>query len=123
MTWQVLVFGALLVVLLCVTVPRLGKYMAAVYGVRPDGSAPFDRVFEPIERFVYRTCGIDRRREQRWNVYALSMIAFSLVSVLLLYALQRLQGSLPFNPTNRSAVAPWGAWNVAVSFVTNTNWQ
>ena len=63
------------------------------------------------------------KREQRWNVYALSLVAFSLVSVLVLYVLQRLQGGLPFNPTDRAAVTPMGSFNVAVSFVTNTNWQ
>ncbi len=123
MTWQAIVFGLVLVVLLAVTVPPLGKYMASVYGARPDGTAPGDRFFRPIERRIYRICGIDHKREQRWNIYALSLIAFSLMSLLMLYALQRLQGSLPFNPTDRAAVSPWGAWNVAVSFVTNTNWQ
>jgi K+-transporting ATPase ATPase A chain len=123
MSWQDIVFGLLLVVLLLVTVPPLGRYMADVYGNRKDGTAPGDRIFNPIERFIYRVCGIDDKREQRWNVYALSLVAFSLVSLLLLYGLQRLQGSLPFNPTDRPGVTPWGAWNVAISFVTNTNWQ
>ena len=123
MTWQAIVFGLLLVVLLLVTVPPLGRYMAAVYGVWEDGTAPGDRFFNPIERFIYRVCGIDHKREQRWNVYALALVAFSLVSVLVLYAMQRLQGSLPFNPTDRTAVTPWGSWNTAVSFMTNTNWQ
>jgi potassium-transporting ATPase potassium-binding subunit len=123
MSWQAIVFGFLLVVLLLVTVPPLGRYMAAVYGVREDGTAPGDRFFNPIERFIYRVCGIDHKREQRWNVYALALVAFSLVSVLVLYAMQRLQGSLPFNPTGRTAVTPWGSWNVAISFMTNTNWQ
>jgi potassium-transporting ATPase potassium-binding subunit len=123
MSWQDIVFGLLLVVLLLITVPPLGKYMANVYGARKDGTAPGDRFFNPIERFIYRVCGIDDKREQRWNVYALALVAFSLVSLLLLYGLQRLQGSLPFNPTNRPGVTPWGAWNVAVSFMTNTNWQ
>ena len=64
------------------------------------------------------------KREQRWNVYAISLLAFSLVSVLVLYVLQRLQGSLPFNPTDRPAsISPMGAFNAAISFVTNTNWQ
>ena len=123
MTWQEIVFGLILVVLLAVTVPLLGRYMAAVYGARKDGTAPGDRLFDPIERFIYRVCGVDHKREQRWNVYALSLVAFSLVSLLMLYGLQRLQGSLPFNPTGRTGLTPWGAWNVAVSFVTNTNWQ
>ncbi len=123
MTWQAIVFGLVLIVLLVVTVPPLGRYMADVYGYREDGTAPGDRFFNPIERFVYRMCGIDNKREQRWNVYALALVAFSLVSLLVLYGLERLQGSLPFNPTNRAGVTPWGSWNTAVSFVTNTNWQ
>ncbi|HVN50995.1 MAG TPA: potassium-transporting ATPase subunit KdpA, partial [Acidimicrobiales bacterium] len=57
-----------------------------------------DKVFLPVERFIYRLCGIDETREQRWSVYALSLLAFSLVSVILLYVLQRLQGALPLNP-------------------------
>ena len=97
--------------------------MAAVYGSRPDGSAPGDRVFAPIERMLYRLFRVDDTREQRWNVYALSLLAFSFVSFLAVYAQQRLQGSLVFNPTNMPGVAPLGAFNVAVSFVTNTNWQ
>ncbi|HEY4332360.1 MAG TPA: potassium-transporting ATPase subunit KdpA, partial [Ilumatobacteraceae bacterium] len=123
MSWQALVQGLILIALLVVTVPPLGRYMAAVYGSRADGSAPGDRVFGPIERALYRVGRVDARREQRWNVYALSLLAFSLVSILALYAIQRLQGSLPFNPTDRPAITPWGSWNVAVSFVTNTNWQ
>ena len=123
MSWQAILQALALIALLAATVPPLGRYLAAVYGVRPDQSAPGDRVFGPIERVVYRLCGIDSKREQRWNVYALSLLAFSLVSVLVLYAMQRLQGVLPFNPTNRTAVSPWGSFNAAISFVTNTNWQ
>ena len=112
-----------LCVVLALTAPPLGRYMAAVYGSRADGSAPGDGVFVPMERFVYRMLRVDERREQRWNVYAISLLAFSLVSFLAVYALERFQGSLPFNPTNMAAVAPLGAFNTAVSFMTNTNWQ
>ncbi len=103
--------------------PFLGRYMADVYGARADGSAPGDRFFGPIERAIYRILGVDAKREQRWNVYAVSLVAFSLVSVLVLYALHRLQGVLPFNPTDRPGVSPMGSFNAAISFVTNTNWQ
>jgi K+-transporting ATPase ATPase A chain len=123
MSWQGFIELLALVAALGATVPRLGRYFADVYGVRADGSAPGDRVFQPIERFVYRICGVDDKGEQRWNVYALSLLAFSLVSLLALYALQRAQGVLPFNPTDRNSVTPWGSFNTAVSFVTNTNWQ
>jgi potassium-transporting ATPase potassium-binding subunit len=110
-------------VVLAATAIPLGRYMAAVYGSRADGSAPGDRFFGPIERFLYRLLRVDPRREQRWNVYAIALLGFSFVSFLSIYLLQRLQGSLPFNPTGMPAVAPLGAFNVAVSFVTNTNWQ
>ncbi|MCE9623022.1 MAG: potassium-transporting ATPase subunit KdpA [Actinomycetia bacterium] len=115
-------FAALLAVL-AITVPPLGKYMAAVYGARADGSAPGDRVFGPIDRAIYKICRIDHKREQRWNIYAAAFLAFSFVSFLAVYAIQRFQGSLPFNPTNVADVSPQGAFNVSVSFVTNTNWQ
>jgi potassium-transporting ATPase potassium-binding subunit len=123
MSWRDVFEIVALVVLLGVTVPPLGRYIAAVYGSRRDGTAPGDRLFSPIERRLYRWMRTDPSREQRWNVYALSMLAFSLVSLLALYALLRLQGSLPFNPTDRDSVSPTGAFNVAISFVTNTNWQ
>ncbi len=113
----------LLIVALAVSMGPLGRYMAKVYGSEPDGRAPGDRVFGPAERAVYRVLRVDPRREQRWSAYALALLAFSLVSVLFLYVLIRVQGSLPLNPTDRVATTPWGAFNAAVSFVTNTNWQ
>ena len=113
----------LFVVALAATVPLLGRYLALVYGLREDGSAPGDRIFGPIERLIYRVLRVDPRREQRWNVYAVSLLAFSLVSFLAVYAIQRFQGSLPLNPTGVESIAPYGAFNVAVSFMTNTNWQ
>ena len=98
----------------------LGPYLARVYG---DGPAPGDRFFAPVERLLYRLGGIDPRREQPWTLYALSLLAFSAVSVIGLYLLQRVQGALPLNPTDVGAVPPALAFNTAVSFVTNTNWQ
>ena len=109
-----------LVAILLVTTRVLGAYIAGVFG---GGSARGDRVFAPIERVIYRICGVDPTREQTWPVYAFALIAFSLVSVLGLYALQRLQGHLPLNPTDAGAVPPALAFNTAASFVTNTNWQ
>jgi K+-transporting ATPase ATPase A chain len=110
--------GALLV-LLGVSVPLFGTYMARVFG----GGPPGDRVFLPVERLIYRLCGIDPEREQRWNIYALSVLAFSVISVLFVYLVERLQGNLPFNPTGVSSIDPALAFNTAVSFATNTNWQ
>jgi potassium-transporting ATPase potassium-binding subunit len=109
----------LLLVVLALTAPPLGRYMAAVY----EGRAPGDRFFAPVERVIYRVLRVNSQREQRWNVYAIALLGFSMVSFLAVYGLQRFQDSLPFNPTNMPAVAPLGAFNVAVSFMTNTNWQ
>ena len=111
---------AALIGLLALSTRLLGPYVARVFG---GGSAPGDRFFLPIERFIYRLVGVDPEREQRWNVYAYSLLAFSAVSVLFLYLLQRIQGELPLNPTDAVGVAPALAFNTAVSFVTNTNWQ
>ena len=111
---------AVLIGLLLIGTRLLGPYLAKVYG---GGSAPGDRFFLPLERLVYRAGRVDPDREQPWTVYARSVIAFSLVSVLGLYALQRLQGWLPLNPSSVESVPPFLAFNTAVSFVTNTNWQ
>ena len=110
----------LLVVVLFVTSPIIGAYLAKVYG---GGAAPGDRVFGWIERPIYRLCGIDPEGEQRWTTYAYSLLAFSLVSVLILYAQLRLQGHLPLNPDHFGALKPALSFNTSVSFLTNTNWQ
>ena len=109
-----------LIILIGATAPLLGRYMANVY---EGGPSRLDRVFGPIERLFYRACRIDPDREQRWNIYALSLIAFSIVGFLLLYVMQRVQSGLPFNPTDMANVQPALSFNTAVSFVTNTNWQ
>ena len=109
-----------LIVVIGVTAPLLGRYMANVY---EGGPSRLDRVFGPVERLIYRACRIDPEREQRWNVYTLSVLAFSVVGILLLYLIQRIQSGLPFNPTDMANVAPALSLNTAVSFVTNTNWQ
>jgi len=102
------------------TTRRLGPYLARAL----DGGPTFgDRVFLPVERVVYRIVGVDPSREQPWTVYALSLLAFSGVSVLGLFLLQRLQGALFLNPTDVAGVPPALAFNTAASFVTNTNWQ
>ena len=111
---------AALVIAVLVVTCVLGAYLAQVFG---GGHAPGDRVFAPVERVIYRLTGVDPDREQRWTVYALSLLAFSAMSVLGLYVLQRLQGALPGNPNRLGAVKPALAFNTAVSFVTNTNWQ
>jgi len=111
---------ALLVLVIVVLAPPIGAYLAKVYG---GGSAPGDRVFGAIERPIYRLCGIDPAGEQRWTTYAYSLLAFSLVSVLVLYAQLRLQGHLPLNPDHFGALKPSLSFNTSISFLTNTNWQ
>jgi K+-transporting ATPase ATPase A chain len=124
MTWQswlqwVALFGAV-----AIATRLLGPYLAKVFSTGTEAvRAPGDRFFLPIERRIYRLCRIDERGEQRWTTYATSLLAFSLVSVLFLYALQRLQSHLFLDPTNAKAVPAPLAWNTAVSFLTNTNWQ
>jgi K+-transporting ATPase ATPase A chain len=110
-----------LVAVIAVGTRLLGPYLAGVFG--DHEKAYGDRFFRHIERPLYRVCGIDEEREQRWTTYAYSVLAFSALSVLALYALQRLQGHLPGNPTHMVAVPAALAWNTSVSFVTNTNWQ
>jgi potassium-transporting ATPase potassium-binding subunit len=109
-----------LVALVFAATPVLGGYMAKVYG---GGAAPGDLIFGPVERLIYRATGVDPSREQRWTIYARSLLAFSAVSVLGLYLLQRVQSGLPVNPTDVPGVPEALAFNTAVSFTTNTNWQ
>jgi potassium-transporting ATPase potassium-binding subunit len=115
--WVQLGFVAVAVVMLA---PLLARYLAAVFG---GGRAPGDRVLLPVERLVYRALRVDPDAQQDWGHYALSVLGFGLASTLLLYAILRLQGGLPFNPTGAPGMSPMLAFNTAVSFVTGTNWQ
>ena len=103
MSWQAWAQAATLLGLVFLSTPLLGAYIARVFG---GGGAPGDRVFLPVERALYRLGGVDPEREQPWQVYALSLLAFSLVSVLGLFLLQRVQGELPLNPTHAGGVRP-----------------
>jgi potassium-transporting ATPase potassium-binding subunit len=98
----------------------LGGYMARVF---EREATFFDPVVRPLERLLYRLTGVDEQREMPWTEYAAAMLIFSVVSMLVLYALQRLQGILPFNPQGLGAVSPDLAFNTSASFTTNTNWQ
>ena len=95
-----------------------------LYDARLRGRAHFSHpVLRPVERAVYWCCGVDEKEEQHWLTYAVAMLLFSVVGFLTLYALQRLQWYLPFNPQGQTGVEQSLAFNTSVSFVTNTNWQ
>jgi potassium-transporting ATPase potassium-binding subunit len=105
-------FALLLAALAACYVP-LGNYIAHIFTTDKDWR---------VERVIYKVMGVDRNADQRWSVYLRSMLAFSFISVLFLYGIQRLQQYLPFDQ-GLTAVTPDTAWNTAASFVTNTNWQ
>jgi K+-transporting ATPase ATPase A chain len=111
---------ALFVVVLLVLVKPAGAYMFRVF---EGDRQPLPAVFGRIERFAYRMCGVDPAREQRWTGYAFSLLAFSLLGLLVTYAIERLQHVLPLNPQQLGPVEPALAFNTAASFTTNTNWQ
>ena len=113
---QIALFCAVVVAL----VKPLGSYMTGVFAGERTLLTP---VLAPVERGLYRLAGINERHEQHWLAYALAMLAFHVFGFVILYALLRLQGWLPANPAGISGVAPDLAFNTAVSFITNTNWQ
>lgn len=110
---------AYLVVLLAAVKP-LGWYMARVYEGKRCG---LDRLLRPIETGLYRLAGVRFDDGMTWRRYAIALLMFNLLGLLAVYALQRLQFALPLNPQGLSGVAPDLAFNTAVSFATNTNWQ
>jgi len=110
---------AIYLIVLLLLVKPLGLYMAGVF----DGSGAVTRWFGPVERGLYRLCRIDPDASMSWKQYALTMLAFNAFGALAVYALQRLQASLPWNPQQMSAVTADSSFNTAVSFITNTNWQ
>ena len=119
MAWAILQIVVFLVLLGLIARP-LGTYMAHVYRGERTFLHP---VLRPVERFIYRLCGIDETREMGVTGYAISMIVFNFIVLLFIYVVLRLQGHLPFNPAHVPDMNPWVAFNTAVSFATNTNWQ
>ncbi|TPN94354.1 potassium-transporting ATPase subunit KdpA [Mesorhizobium sp. B1-1-5] len=113
---QILVYCGILALL----VKPLGFHMHRVFSGDRTVLSP---LLVPIERGLYRLAGTSEKEEQHWAVYATGMLLFNLAGFLVLYALQRLQGALPFNPAGMTAVDPELAFNTAASFITNTNWQ
>ena len=108
------------VILLALTKP-MGLYLVRVLDA--EGRTFLDPALKPVERLIYRLAGIDPTREQDWKGYAVSVLIFSLVTMLLTYLILRLQGVLPLNPQGFSGVAGDLSFNTAASFTTNTNWQ
>jgi potassium-transporting ATPase potassium-binding subunit len=111
--------GLFFLVVLALTKP-LGSYMFRVF---EGNKQPLPAVFGTVERFLYRSCGVDPAKEQTWPVYAFALLAFSLCGMLVTYGIERLQHLLPLNPQELGAVEPALAFNTAASFATNTNWQ
>jgi len=116
-SWFQLIFYLLVLILLA---KPLGSYMARVY----QGEHTFlDRLVGPIERFVYRLSGVNPEDDMNWKTYAIAVMLFNVLGLLVVYLLQRFQGGLPLNPPGLGAVSPDSSWNTATSFATNTNWQ
>lgn len=113
---QILVYCGIVFLL----VKPLGGYMYRVFSGDRTFLSP---VLGPVERRLYRISGTSEREEQHWTTYAAALLFFNLAGFLVLYVLQRLQGSLPYNPAGMTAVEPGLAFNTAASFMTNTNWQ
>ena len=111
---------AIYCLILLATVRPVGSYMARVF----EGERTWlDPVLGPIERLLYKLCGVNAEKEMTWREYACAMLGLSAVSLLLTYGIERLQNLLPLNPQKLAAVGPDLAWNTAASFTTNTNWQ
>ena len=113
---QIVLFSAIIVAL---TKP-LGGYLARIFTGERTFLSP---MLGWLERGIYRLSGVNPNEEQNWLTYAMAMLAFSAAGFIVLYAIQRLQGVLPFNPQHLAAASPDLAFNTAISFVSNTNWQ
>jgi potassium-transporting ATPase potassium-binding subunit len=119
MSIQALLQAVAFVAAVVAITPPLGKFMFRVF----EGAPPLQGSLGRLERGLYRVCGVDPSREQGWVAYSVSLLLFSLLSMLGTYAILRLQHLLPWNPQAFGAVAPDLAFNTAASFTTNTNWQ
>jgi len=107
-------------IVLLLTVKPLGIYMAYIYEGRPTGINVW---FSSFEKWIYRVCGVKPEVGMIWKEYAVALMLFNVLGILVVYAIQRLQAFLPLNPMTMPAVSPDSSFNTAVSFATNTNWQ
>ena len=120
MTTNAILQLGLYVVVLVALVKPLGAFMARVYENKPCG---LDKILGPLERLIYRLCGVDPTVEMSWKHYAYAVLAVNFLGLVIVYGLLRLQYYLPLNPQDMAGTSPDLAFNTAVSFATNTNWQ
>ncbi len=120
MFWNAFVQVGIFIALVTALSVPLGLYMARVFTHEPTF---LDPVLLPLERLIYRVCRVRQATEMTWSEYAIAMLLFSMVGMIVLYVMQRVQGFLPLNPQGFTGVAPDLAFNTAASFTTNTNWQ
>jgi potassium-transporting ATPase potassium-binding subunit len=113
---QILIYCAIIIAI----TPILGAYMTRVFNGEHTFLSP---VLRPVEALLYKMAGVDERQEQHAVTYTVGMLLFHVGGFLILYVLMRVQGFLPFNPAEQTAVAPDLSFNTAISFITNTNWQ
>src|SRR5215472_3815282 len=120
MFWNAFVQVAIFIAVVTALSVPLGLYMARVFAHEPTF---LDPVLLPLERLIYRFCRVRQATEMTWSEYAIAMLLFSMVGMIVLYVMQRAQAFLPLNPQAFAGVAPDLAFNTAASFTTNTNWQ
>ncbi len=116
MNWNSFIQCSVFLAAIVLLVKPLGAFMARVY----EGRCTF---LVPLERWIYRCSGVDSQKEMSWKTYAVAAMLFNIIGIIVVYALQRLQARLPLNPMGMPGVSPDLAFNTAVSFATNTNWQ
>src|ERR1044071_497233 len=118
---SLLILGYLIYALLIFAITKpLGLFMFRIF---EGDQKPLPRLLGPIERFLYKICGVDPKEQQDWKQYTLGMLIFSAITLLVTYGIERWQHLLPLNPQNFGPLAPDLAFNTAASFTTNTNWQ
>ena len=120
MNWNNFVQCSVLIIAVILAVKPLGAYMARIYGGEITGRNIWPAL---IEKWIYRLSGIDSEKQMTWKQYAAAAMLFNIIGIVVVYAIQRLQPYLPLNPMSMPRVAPDLAFNTAVSFATNTNWQ
>jgi len=120
MSFNDFIQAAFFLAVVLLTVKPFGTYMARIYEGSPAGLNVW---LAPVEKWIYRLCGVKPEQGMSWKTYAFAMILFNILGVLVVYAIQRFQASLPLNPMAMPAVSPNSSFNTAVSFASNTNWQ